>query len=85
MQEWIFQTANLYSCIFMFPGGKLQGTILLVVPWLTTDWDSDIAGGFLFGWYPLSDAERKKQIIVPFSHMHRMWETRNKNSPSPTH
>ena len=32
---------------------------------LTTDWDSDIAGGFLFGWYPLSDAERKRQIIVP--------------------
>ena len=54
--HYIFQTANLYSCIFMFPGGKLQGTTLLVVPRLTTDWDSDIAGGFLFGWYPLSDA-----------------------------
>lgn len=34
----------------------MQGTTLLVVPRLTTDWDSDIAGGFLFGWYPLSDA-----------------------------
>lgn len=72
MQEWIllnqknpflhciFQTANLYSCIFLFPGGKLQAGLRL-----TTDWDSDIAGGFLFGWYPLSDAERK---ILPPSH-----------------
>ena len=57
--HFIFQTANLYSCIFLFPGGKLQADLRL-----TTDWDSDIAGGFLFGWYPLSDAERKRQIIV---------------------
>jgi len=63
--HYIFQTANLYSCCFVVYGRETVGRSLPTSLRLAAGQRQELTDRFIFGCYPLSDAKRKRQIIVP--------------------